>query len=302
MGEYHLKQAEANHLINAGHEVYLLEQLNGQNYNDEYVQQIKDLAPDAMYYGPLDQKTFEVVEQIDCKKILHMNSKGIFQNLYEDVVNAKDKYWTHLMSTSKTLHDAAKKVTKNVEHIEYCFSALKEEECTFDPALAYDCAFLGQGHHRLTIPEFAQERNIYFSDFQKTPNFNFALYGTGWPHVLPYYKGVLPAGKIGSLYSSIKCGISVIEGDQHIYGMVNNRYTEMGICECPIITFNYKDIDWHGAEEYLNFVSSADEFEKIVNLCVNDDEKIIKKTKDMKKFLQEKHKVYFEKLEYLLGN
>ena len=84
--------------------------------------------------------------------------------------------------------------------------------------------------------------------------------------------------------------------------MVNNRYTEMGICECPIITFNYKDIDWHGAEEYLNFVSSPDEFEKIVNLCVNDDEKIIKKTKDMKKFLQEKHKVYFEKLEYLLGN
>ena len=70
MGEYHLKQAESDYLTSLGHEVYLLEQLNGRDYDDEYIQQIKELDPDVMYYGPLDNKTFEVVEKINCKKII----------------------------------------------------------------------------------------------------------------------------------------------------------------------------------------------------------------------------------------
>ena len=115
MGEYHLKQAESKYLTNLGHEVYLLEQLNGMEYDEEYVQQIKDLNPDVMYYGPLDHKTFEVVSQIDCKKILHINSKGIFSNFYEDIISAKDKLWTHLMATSKPLFSAVtERISKNV--------------------------------------------------------------------------------------------------------------------------------------------------------------------------------------------
>ena len=50
--------------------------------------------------------------------------------------------------------------------------------------------------------------------------------------------------------------MGVIEQDQRIYGLINNRYSEMGYCGIPIITFDYKDVDWFGAEKYLNFISS----------------------------------------------
>ena len=36
MGGYHLKQAESKYLSSLGHEVYLLEQLNGMDYDEEY--------------------------------------------------------------------------------------------------------------------------------------------------------------------------------------------------------------------------------------------------------------------------
>tara|TARA_Y100000310_G_C20682329_1_gene816702 strand:- start:2318 stop:3259 length:942 start_codon:yes stop_codon:yes gene_type:complete len=302
MGEYHLKQAESNYLTGLGHEVYLLEQLNGRDYDDDYVMQIKELEPDVMYYGPLDHKTFEVVQQVDCKKILHMNSKGIFKNLYKDIIDTKDKLWTHLMSTSKSLCNEVLKVTNNVKHIEYCFVPFKESELVFKEIYAHDCVFLGQGHHRLTIPEFSRERDIYFMPhYNKEYEFNFKIYGSGWP-TTDWYAGVLPAGDIGSLYSSVKCGISVIEADQHIFGMINNRYTEMGYCGCPIITFNYDDIDWFGGEKYLNFVSSITEFKDTVKKCMDRDDEIIKKVIGFKNFLRDKNKVYFEKMEDLIND
>ena len=61
MGEFHMKQFEANYLTNLGHEVYILEQLNGRDWNEEYLEQIKQLDPDVMYFGPLDHKTYELV-------------------------------------------------------------------------------------------------------------------------------------------------------------------------------------------------------------------------------------------------
>jgi hypothetical protein len=298
MGEYHLKQAESRHLTDLGHEVYLLEQLNGRDYNDEYVQQIKDLNPDVMYYGPLDKKTFEVVSQIDCKKILHINSKGVFNNFYEDIINSRGKLWTHLMATSKPLCDKALKFTKNVKHIEYCFIPFKEEELKFKEEYSHDCVFLGQGHHRLTIDEFKKEREIYFVPQH---DFDFKVYGTGWPDV-PWYKGMLPFGEIGSLYTSVKCGIAVIESDQHVYGMINNRYTEMGYSGCPIITFDYDNIEWFGGEKYLNFVSSTSEFQDTVKKCVNEEDEIKYKVEGFKKFLKQKDKIYFEKMEFLINN
>ena len=39
MGECHWKRFEANHLSSLGHDVYMLEQLNGRDYDDEYVNQ-----------------------------------------------------------------------------------------------------------------------------------------------------------------------------------------------------------------------------------------------------------------------
>ena len=298
MGEYHLKQAESNYLMSLGHEVYLLEQLNGRDYDDEYVQQITDLNPDVMYYGPLDSKTFEVVEQIDCKKILHINSKGIFGNFYEDILSAEGKLWTHLMSTSKPLCDKALKVTKNVKHIEYCFTPFKKEDLKFDEKFAHDCVFLGQGHHRLEIGGFKREREMYF--LPEHP-FDFKVYGVGWPQQSHWYKGVLPVGVISTLYSSVKCGVSVIESDQYVYGMINNRYTEMGYCGCPIITINYDGIDWFGGEKYLNFVSSVSEFQRTVEKCIIGGDEIIEKVEGFKKFLDDKHKVYFQKMEYLIN-
>ena len=61
MGEYHWKSFEANHLSSLGHEVYMLEQLNGRDYDDDYVSQIKELNPDVIYSTPADHKTFEVI-------------------------------------------------------------------------------------------------------------------------------------------------------------------------------------------------------------------------------------------------
>ena len=37
MGEYHWKSYEAEYLSDLGHDVHLLEQLNGRDYNEEYI-------------------------------------------------------------------------------------------------------------------------------------------------------------------------------------------------------------------------------------------------------------------------
>ena len=72
MGNYNLNHYIGNILQSNGHEVYLIEQLNGAEYTDEYVQQFIDLNPDVLYFEMLDEKTFEVVEKINCKKVLVM--------------------------------------------------------------------------------------------------------------------------------------------------------------------------------------------------------------------------------------
>ena len=84
--------------------------------------------------------------------------------------------------------------------------------------------------------------------------------------------------------------------------MINNRYVELGFCKTPIITFQYPNIDWYGAKEFLNIIESSDDFINVVNKCINKDNDIIKKTEGMRKFIENQHKVYFEKLEKLLGN
>ena len=40
MGEYHWKNYEAKYLSSLGHDVYMLEQLNGLDYDDDYINDI----------------------------------------------------------------------------------------------------------------------------------------------------------------------------------------------------------------------------------------------------------------------
>ena len=297
MGEYHWKAFEANYLSSIGHEVYMLEQLNGRDYDDEYVSQVKELNPDVIYSTPADHKTFEVIEQIKCKKVINICSLGIMKNHITEWVNYHKKWWDKMFTNSIVLHNAAKDVSKSI-HYEFPLVTIKNDDIKFTKEYEHDCVFLGQGFHRLSISEFQKERETFFL---RNHDFNFKVYGNGWPQA-PWAGGILPDGHIGKLYSSAKSAVGVIEQDQRIYGLINNRYSEMGYCGIPIITFDYKDVDWFGAEKYLNFISSYEEFSNTVKKCVNDDEVILQKSADFKLFMENQHKTYLEKLEEIIND
>ena len=298
MGNYKLNQLLADKLSDEGHEVYCIEQLNGTPYDDEYYEQIKAVEPDILYYEMLDSETFKVVEKFDCKKILNIMGTGILkENFRNEIKNYKDKWYNSVITNSLDVYDLLKNEVETIEHFEYYFCALKDSELIVNERYEHDCVFLGQGHHRLQMSEFTKEMNTYFKPQHK---FDFKVYGSGWPQG-GIFKGVLPADDIGSLYSSAKCGVSVIEPEQYNNGMINNRYVELGYCETPIITFQYPNIDWYGAKDYLNIIENYEDFNKIVQKCIQQDEKIIQKTKQMKKFVLNQHNVFFEKLNKLIG-
>ena len=298
MGNYKLNEVLANKLQADGHEVYLLQQLNGHPYNEDYYQQIKSIDPDVLYYEMLDQGTFDVVEKFNCKKILNIMGTGILkENFRSQIKNYKDKWYTHIITNSRDVYNLLKEDVAGIEFFQYYFCAINDEELVFDTRYVHDCVFLGQGHHRLQMPEFQKELSTYF---QPHHDFDFSVYGSGWPQH-PRFKGILPANDIGSLYTSAKSSISVIEPEQYRNGMINNRYVELGFCKTPIITFQYPNIDWYGAKEYLNIISSIDEFHDIVTKCINKDNEIMKKVDGMRSFIEMQHQIYFEKLNKLLG-
>ena len=299
MGEYHMKRFESDYLSSLGHEVYLLEQLNGKDWDDEYFQQIKSLNPDVIYFGPLDHKTYELIEHFDCKKILNSCSLGVFDKM-EDIKEKYGKWYTHLFTNSIVAYNEVKKLTDNVKHYEYFAHYIKDDEMKKKTEYEHDCVFLGQGFHRLTENSIQIDRDIFFSSFDE--GYDIAVYGNGWPPNMNWYKGVLPAGHIGNLYKSAKSGVAIIEPDQHIYGMINNRYSEMSYCEIPIITHDYEKIDWFGARDYINFVNSKEEFMNTIKKCVNGEDEIILKTKKMRSFIENQHKVFYEKLKELVEN
>jgi len=298
MGNYKLNEALANKLTKDGHEVYLLQQLNGHPYNEEYYQQIKELDPDILYYEMLDKGTFEIVEKFNCKKILNIMGTGILkENFKSQIKQYKNKWYTHVITNSQEVYNYLKDDVEGIEFFQYYFCALTDSELIFDSKYNHDCTFLGQGHHRLQMPEFRKELETYFVPQHQ---FDFKVYGSGWPQT-PWYKGLLPPNDIGSLYSSVKSAISVIEPEQYKQGMINNRYVELGFCKTPIITFQYPNIDWYGAEKYLNIINSYSEFNNIVNKCINKDDSIIKKTEGMRTFIEDQHKTYFNKLNNLIN-
>jgi len=295
MGNYKLNTYLAKQLENLGHDVYVLEQLNGRTVSDEYVQQIIELDLDVVYYEMLDVETFKIVEKLDCKKILCFASKGILDK-HENIVDKYGKWYTHMMVNSDYIYDIVSKKIDSVEHFGYYFSCL---DSTNETNIRYnhDCVFLGQGFHRLSIASFYREREMFFN---RSHSFDFKIYGSGWP-TNQYYGGILPPDDIEVLYTSAKCGISVIEADQYPYGMINNRYTEMAVCGLPILTLNYDGIDWYGATDLLNFVETYNDVSDIVSRCINKDSIIRENSIKLSNYMKEQHKIFFQKLENLIN-
>ena len=131
MGNYNLNQYIGNILQSRGYDVYMIEQLNGMDYTEEYVQQFIDLKPDVLYFEMLDNKTFEVVDRINCKKILVMASKGVLKEAIE-IPDYYGKWFDGILVNSKIIYDLVKQRTDNVEHFQYYLTPIKEEEVVYD--------------------------------------------------------------------------------------------------------------------------------------------------------------------------
>ena len=155
MGNYKLNEVVANKLTEQGHEVYLLQQLNGHPYNEDYYQQIKSIDPDILYYEMLDKGTFDVVEKFNCKKILNVMGTGILkENFQSQIKDYKNKWYTDIITNSKSVYNLLKNEVDKIEFFEYYFCALDDKELVYDSKYSHDCTFLGQGQHRLQMPEF----------------------------------------------------------------------------------------------------------------------------------------------------
>ena len=294
MGNYKLNVSVADKLESQGHEVYVLEQLNGRTASQEYVQQIIDMDFDLVYYEMLDHETFKIVEQLKCQRILLHASGGVLIE-YDKILDYKGKWYDKIFTNSKIMYDKYKKAGIPTEYYHYYHSAIKEDEKVFDQKYNHDCVFLGMGFNRLTDPQYSLERDLYFHD----KDFDFNVYGNGWDG-FKHWRGLLPPLDIGKLYTSAKSGIAIIAKGQREHGMINNRYTEMAICGIPIITYDYETIDWFGAEHYLNWVRSPIELKELVTDITTHPDKYKKNTDELQKFMLQKDKEFFERLNSLI--
>ena len=293
MGNFKYNTAIANNLSKE-HDVYLLEQLNGRELTEEYAEQVKALEPDVVYFDMLDLETFKLVEQLDCKKVLGYVTRGLLD--WDEIFDYEGKWYTHVFTNSLTMKNEFEKRGTPTEHFEWFLNCLPEEEIVYDEKYNHDCVFLGMGFTRVTNDEYKLERDTFF---QGLPGIDFNVYGNGWPNV-DFYRGLLPANDIGKLYSSAKSGLALIEKEQRTKGMINNRYSEMGSCGIPIVCYNYDTIDWFGAEDYINFISSKQETIDTVNDILLNKEKYTEKSIKLQEFTQNQHKMFFEKLNKLI--
>lgn len=296
MGNYKLNEMLAHRLQSAGHEVYLLQQLNGAPATTEYINALQSENFDVVYYEMLDAETFKVVEQLSALRILLVASRGIFQDFYT-INQYKGKYFDKIMTNSIEL---ASEFTKNgieCELFNFYFIALSDSERnSVVDKYKYDNVFLGMGFGRLTDPFYAMERSIFFDSAK---SYNFGLFGNGWNGV-ENYKGLLPANDIGALYSSALSANAIIGAGQRSMGMINNRYTEIAACNCPLISYPY-EIDWFGADKFINFVTSGEDLNKLVLDIKQNPESYLEKANQFNKFIIDQDKVFFEKLDKLIS-
>jgi hypothetical protein len=303
MGNYRLNQI-AGHVFSQWADVGFLQQLNmGPNREAEDLLHtiITDFAPDIIYFEMLDQATFNVIELIDCEKVLVCASKGIFPQM-EDVLSYYGRYYTKLMTNSQKLFKLAKDKEIPVEDWQYYFTAIADNELEVKDEYKHDIVFLGQGFHRQHSDQYSLERDLFFDiDLKK---YDAAIYGNGWNDAkYPHAKGLLPAEDIGRLYTSAMTGFAMIDVFQRGWGMINNRYTEMAYCKLPIITFPYDEIDWFGLEKFMYFAHDESSLKAQVDVIklasLSGDVKFLQE--GAKEFMLEQHQIFFDKFRHLTG-
>tara|TARA_Y100000592_G_scaffold77171_1_gene120968 strand:+ start:362 stop:1294 length:933 start_codon:yes stop_codon:yes gene_type:complete len=297
MGNYKYNTAIGN-ILGKTHEVYLLEQLNGREATDEYINQIIELDPDIAYFDMLDAETFKIIEKLKCKKILAYNTGGIVG--YDEIFDYKDKWYTHVFTNSIEMKEKFLNNGTFADNYKWYLNCLPEEEMVYELQYEFPCVFLGMGFGRVTNDSYKLERDLFFTGFDD--RISLQVFGNGWPQSNNYtYRGILPANDIGKLYSSSKSGFAIIAKGQRERGMINNRYSEMGSCGIPIISYNYEDIDWYGAEDYINFVTNKDEIVDIVrDINLGKDDKYKVKSENLQKFCKNQHKIFLEKLNNIM--
>jgi len=296
MGNYQVCTVIAQKIAEQGHDVYSLQQLNGEVPDEEYVQQIIDLEPDVIYYEMLDVETFKIVERLDCKKVLTYCSKGILPK-WDSILEYENSWYTDIMTNSKVMETLFKKNDVSVERFELLPNTIHQDKRIYTERYNHDCVFLGMGFNRLDSVDYKLERELFFSGIG---NVDYKIYGNGWPQG-QMFGGVLPPDDIGKLYSSAKTGLAIIGKGQREHGMINNRYSEMAYCGLPIITYKY-DIDWLGFENYLYFTDSKSKtLELVTELLSNRDEHKDNLINAMG-FINKKTNEFYDKLFYTIGN
>ena len=121
MGNYKYNTAIASNL-SKNHDVYLLEQLNGRPVTPEYIQQVKELEPDVVYFDMLDSETFKVIEELDCKKVLGYVTRGILN--WDEIFDYHGKWYTHVFTNSLSMHGEFKKRGIPTEHFEWFLNSI----------------------------------------------------------------------------------------------------------------------------------------------------------------------------------
>jgi hypothetical protein len=290
MGNYLLNQRIAEHFQRQGHEVYMLQQLNGLSCSEEYIQQILDLDLDLCYYEMLDHETFKIIERLKCTRILLYASRGILPT-YDDILSRSGQWYDKIFTNSLQMYNMFVNKGIEAEHFEFYHSVINDTD-GYNVKYDFPCVFLGMGFNRLTDPHYELERELYFQ------NNIIMLFGNGWEGH-PNWKGVLPADKIESLYKSAQSAIGIIEKGQREQGMINNRYTEIAYCKCPLISYKYDTIDWYGAEQYINFITSPNEVTDLI-VDMHKSDKYKAKAEELYKFMKMKDKEFYQKLESLL--
>ena len=302
-GNYKLNEEVAKRLKSEGHDVYLIQQLHGQESDEEYEQQLKELEPDIVYFEMLDANTFNLMERLfkNATKILCFTSGGIL-NKPEDILDKYGTWYDAIMTNSIKFKDMFKAKRIPTQYFEFYHSVIYEDEDAHDANYMHDCVFLGMGFNRLTSPDYTLERNLFFNCKRSEVDFN--IYGRGWGDKMDTYKGLLPPDDIGKLYYNSTTAVGIIAKGQRELGMINNRYTEIGMSLTSIISPKYGDFDWHGLDQHINFVASKSEFIETVQ-----DEKhkwdynydiYMDDTHELQKFFITHDKIFFEKLNILI--
>jgi hypothetical protein len=282
MGNYKLMPYISNHLSSLGHDVYLLEQLNGRPISTDYIEYVKSQGFDSIYYEMLDTETFKLIESLkDVNRVLCYASKGIFSD-FDEILKYSGVLYDKVLTNSKIMVDKFSKISVETEHFEYYPAPLSDDEITYDSKYTYDFVYLGGGFQRLVKSEYSLESKIIYN------NPLVHKFGNGWSNV-PNYMGLLPPSDIGKLYHSAKVSLATIEPSQRNMGMLNNRYSEIMKSGGKVLSLDYGDaINYFGAEEFIKFIHPNVPLEQYSNFKVDVEKQIT--------FIKNKEADFFTKL------